>query len=399
VAYVESGGEPLNLPSPDEHPQMFECFQPGFGQYRGPPVSLKMYPNVQPIFIKARTLPYAKRAGVARELRRMVEAGSLTPLRTSSWVTPIIPIDKGNGRYRVCGDYKVTVNKGIIMVHYPFPTLTDLFAKAARKRFFSKLDSDRAYLQLGVTEESSRIQTLNTHIGLFAVNRLNFRVASSPGIFQGFIADELADFGDNVCVLLDYVLLATESLSQLATLEVQILQRFSDLGLRLNHAKCEFRKTSVRYLGHIVTGDSLKPLAERVEALLNAPAPHDVKTLQCFLGKLNFYGRFLPSRATICAPLYDLLRNDIPWSWGESQQRAFEEACKLLCSNDVVTQFSLDRELVLSVDSSPCGTGAIMAHIMDDGYERPVTYVSRRISDRNPATVKLTGSCAVPYMP
>jgi len=228
--------------------------------------------------MKARTLPYAKRDGAARELRRMVDEGSLTPLRTSAWATPIIPIDKGNGRYRVCGDYKVTVNKGIIMVHYPFPTLADLFAKAARKRFFSKLDLERAYLQLGVTEESSKIQTLNTHIGLFAVNRLNFGVASAPAIFQGFIAEQLAEFGDNVCVLLDDVLLAAESLQELATLEVQILQRFSDLGLRLNHAKCEFRKTSIRYLGHIVTGDSLRPLSRgSVECLSSARRPDAAK--------------------------------------------------------------------------------------------------------------------------
>jgi len=69
----------------------------------------------------------------------MVEDSTLTRIPTSAWATPIIPIDKGNERFRICGGYKVTVNKGIVMVHFPFPTLPDLFAKVQGKRWFSKL--------------------------------------------------------------------------------------------------------------------------------------------------------------------------------------------------------------------------------------------------------------------
>jgi len=170
-------------------------------------------------------------------------------------------------------------------------------------------------------------------------------------------------------------------LERLAELEIRVLTHFSDLGLRLKHSKCVFQETSVRYLGHIVSGEYLQPLPERVVALLNAPAPHDVTTLQAFLDKLNFYDRFLPDRATIFAPLYHLLRQGAEFRWGPEQQAAFDAARKPLCSNDVVTQYSLDRPLILSVDSSPYGTGAVMAHVMEDGSERPVAYVSRRSSD------------------
>ena len=74
-------------------------------------------------------------------------------------------------------------------------------------------------------------------------------------------------------------MLAADTLERLAELEIQVLTRFSDLGLRLKHLKCVFRQRSVRYLGHIVSGEYLQPLPERVVALLNAPAPHDVTTL------------------------------------------------------------------------------------------------------------------------
>ena len=76
-----------------------------------------------------------------------------------------------------------------------------------------------------MTERAAKIQTLNTHVGLFAVNRLNFGVATAPAIFQGFMAEHLKDFGDNICILLDDLLLAGETLEELEELEVQVLQK------------------------------------------------------------------------------------------------------------------------------------------------------------------------------
>lgn len=78
------------LPKVEEYPNRFECFKPGLGLYRGPPVDIEMDPTVKPIFLKARTLPYAKRAWVEKELLSMIEDGTLTRVQTSSWATPII---------------------------------------------------------------------------------------------------------------------------------------------------------------------------------------------------------------------------------------------------------------------------------------------------------------------
>jgi len=65
----------------------------------------------------------------------MVAGGALIPVTISSWATAMVPIDKGQGRYRVCGDCKQSVNLGIVMEYYAFSTLPDLF-KAAGKHFF-----------------------------------------------------------------------------------------------------------------------------------------------------------------------------------------------------------------------------------------------------------------------
>ena len=99
-----------DLPRLEDYPRHFESFKPGLGLYKGQPVSIEMDPQVKPIFLKARTLAYSKREGVEKELLAMVKDTTLTRVQTSACATPIIPIDKGNGRFRICGDYKVTVN-------------------------------------------------------------------------------------------------------------------------------------------------------------------------------------------------------------------------------------------------------------------------------------------------
>ena len=64
------------------------------------------------------------------------------------------------------------------------------------------------------------------------------------------------------------------------------------------------------------------------------------------------------------------------WRWGASQRKAFEETKKMLCSAPLQTHFNLTKPILVQVDASPYRLGAVMAHKMEDGSERPVCYLS-----------------------
>ena len=102
----------------------------------------------------------------------------------NEWATPIVAMPKTDGGVRICSDYKVTINPVLEVDRYPLPTPEDLFATVSGAKYFSKLDLSHAYQQVELEPKSRKLVTVSTHRGLYQYNRLPFRVASAPAIFQ-----------------------------------------------------------------------------------------------------------------------------------------------------------------------------------------------------------------------
>ena len=96
------------------------------------------------------------------------------------------------------------------------------------------------------------------------------------------------------------------------TLEL-VLQRLESAGLRLRRDKCTFNASSVMYLGHRIRIDreGLHPTNDKIRAIQQAPAPHNVTELKSYLGLVNYYAKFLPELSTCLAPLHVLLRKQV----------------------------------------------------------------------------------------
>ncbi len=228
-----------------------------------------------------------------------------------------------------------------------------------------------------VDDSSEKFLTINTHKSLY--NYLPYGVASAPGIFQRMM-EQLLDGIPHVGVLLDNILITgiTEE-EHLANLE-EVLKRLSDAGLRLKVSKCQFMKSSLDCLGHHIDKDGFHPVATKVRAITDAPMPTNVTDLKSFLGMINFCGKFLPNLASTFEPFHKLLRQEIHWTWGHQQQEANTAANVLLQSSQVSVHYDPEKILVLPCNASPYGVGAVLAHKLDDGSERPIAYASRTLS-------------------
>ena len=146
--------------------------------------------------------------------------------------------------------------------------------------------------------------------------------------------------------------------------------------MRLKKSKCHFMLPSIEYLGHKISDKGTQPTKGKVRAIVKAPAPNNVTQLKAFLGMLNYYAKFLPKLSSKLAPLYKLLQKKVPWSWGEEQRQAFQEAKEALTSAKVLVHYDPSKKLILSCDASPYGVGAVLSHKL----EHPVAFASRSLS-------------------
>ena len=123
---------------------------------KGIEVELQTKPSAKPRFLKPRSVPYILKQKVEKELLRLESLGIISPVKTSKWAAPIVPVMKKNGSVRVCGDFKTTFNQVSVTESYPLPRIEELFSNLKGGNYFTKLDMSNAYLQLPLAE-SSRI--------------------------------------------------------------------------------------------------------------------------------------------------------------------------------------------------------------------------------------------------
>ena len=191
------------------------------------------------MFLKARQVPYSLRKQVEEELERLVAEGIIYPVESSEWATPVVVVPKTGGKIRLCGDFRVTVNKNIRVDKYPLPRVEDIFATLGGSVVFSKIDLRNAYLQLELAEESKELCTLNTLKGLYRYHRLPFGVASAPAIWQRTIEQVLHGIRKTQCMMDDIIIAGANEEEHFNILE-EVLARLDSHNITINMDKCAF---------------------------------------------------------------------------------------------------------------------------------------------------------------
>ena len=162
---------------------------------------LNVKPDATPRFFKPRPVLFSVKEAIGKELDRLEEQGILKKVDSSDWAAPIVPVPKKDGRFRICGDYKVTINQALTVDQYPLPKPEDLFATLANGKHFTKLDISQAYLQLALEEDSMKYVTINRHQSLYQFTRLPFGIASA--IFQRHMDKILHGLPGVICYIDD----------------------------------------------------------------------------------------------------------------------------------------------------------------------------------------------------
>ena len=114
-------------------------------------------------------------------------------IEPADWVSSLVCVDKLDGSICVCLDPK-DLNVAIKREHYPLPVVDGITTSCSGATLFSTLDAEKAFYQIQLDEESSKLLTFNTPFGRYRYLRMPMRIKIPIGrlksLFQKFTNKE-----------------------------------------------------------------------------------------------------------------------------------------------------------------------------------------------------------------
>lgn len=338
-------------------------------------VKIEIRNDVSPTISPLRRIPHALMTKVKGEIDRMEKMGIIrATIEPTDWVSQMVIVIKKDQSLRVCIDPR-PLNKATKRAHYPFPTIEEISADLHGANYFCKLDAQSGYWMLPLDQESSKLCTFQTPWGRYSFLRLPFGLNTSAEIFHRTISETFRHI-NNVKVFQDDILVFADSEKRLREILEEVLQTAANKGIKFNPKKCEFNVRSINFLGHTFGPDGIKVDNEKVKAIKNLKVPTDKKSLQRLLGMFNYVSKFIPNYSHVCAPLRELLKDDIEFSFNEMHIKTLNTLKEALTKAPVLRYYNPKTNLTLSVDASCRGLGAVL---LQEG--KPIAYASRALSE------------------
>lgn len=357
----------------EEYPDVFD----GIGLFPGE-CTIHLKPDATPVVYPPRRVPLALRGRLKEELQNMEKQGVIARVtEPTDWVNALVVVEKPRTRkLRICLDPR-DLNKAIKRPHYPLPTIEDITPKLMGAKYFSVLDARSGYWAIKLTEESSKLTTFNTIFGRYRFRRLPFGIISAQDEFQRKI-DETYEGLNGVVAIVDDILVYGRTKKEHDDNLYAMLQRSREKGVKLNPEKSIVSATEVRYFGHCLSAEGIKPDPEKVSAIKNMEPPKSKAELETVLGMINYLSKFAPCLSDINAPLRQLLKQSSEFIWDSQHDDAFQKMKDLITKEPgpILAYYDPQKELHLQVDASKYGLGAVL---LQDG--KPLSYASRSLTE------------------
>ncbi|OWZ14289.1 LOW QUALITY PROTEIN: reverse transcriptase [Phytophthora megakarya] len=290
--------------------------------------------NAKPVAQCCRRVAPQFREKLSMLIKGLLSATIITP-STSPWASPIVVIIKANGvDIRLCIDYQVVNSLTRLMV-YPMPLINDLLEGLDKVLWYYSLDMACGFWVMSMTPRARLISAFITPFGLFKWTRMPFDLKNAPQIYQRIVDNAL--YG-HMCIkpgqdktvdlfeegepepepkpsilgrrsYVDDILVTGDTWDSMCNKAEKLLDVSDCWNLSISVAKRYWRRRKVTYLGHQVWTDGLEAKPKDLEAFSNLPFPTKLKSMQSFLGSLNYYRRFIDDFAVYAAILCELLGN------------------------------------------------------------------------------------------
>ena len=350
-------------------------------------------PDAKPFFIPNYRLPISRRE-VIEEMVKEMKADGIVRDSKSPYNSPLLLVPKKDNTWRLVVDFR-KLNQQTIPDRFPMPVINDVLAQLGGAKIFTSLDLLSGYWQIPLAEESKHLTAFSTHQAHLEFNCMPFGLMAAPLTFSRVMLQVLGHI-KNVYIYLDDIIIFSEDLeSHLKTLG-EVLECFERAGLKIKFGKCQFLQKELDYLGHKINEHGIMMQGGKIKAMLEYPAPNNIKALRRFLGMIGYYRPFIQNFSTIAHPLTELLKKENNFYWGKEEEEAFMKLKNCLTKEPILVYPDFKQEFFLATDASSTGLGAVLMQ-KRKGRMRVISYASRVMNDTEKRYSTTERECSALY--
>ena len=181
-------------------------------------------------------------------------------------------------------------------------------------------------------------------------------MAQAPAYFQRVVNEVLLGFTFAFRYLDDILVFSPDMISHLEHLRL-LFERLRTTDLKLKKVKCNFLKRLIQYLGHILLGEGITPLPDKLDSIQKMLPPKTPKEIKQFLGLIGNYRKFVLRFSDLVRPLNALTRKDVEFEWTLMCQESFELLKTSPMTEPILTYPDPNLPYVLFTDASKYAWG------------------------------------------
>lgn len=314
------------------------------------------------------------------QIERLLER-NLIEESTSPYAAPVTLADKKEEkRSRLCIDFS-RLNKILEDESQPFIRIEDIIHKLVDCVYFSKLDLNSAFWSVSLAKEDRYKTAFVTKFGHYQWKVLPFGLKTSPAIFQRLLSATLRKYkcSEYAVNYMDDILIFSKSFNEHIDHLKNVLFALERERFKLKFSKCEFAKEKITYLGHLIEKNKIKPVNDDLISVQKAIPPKNIEQLRRYLGKINFYHKYIPNASKLLDPLHNLLRKGVTYVWSSECESSFRRLNTYLCTGPVLRIFDPKKQSYIFTDASGFGIAATLKQIAEDNELHPVAYFSMKL--------------------